>query len=185
MWYHGSKVLVPVLERRKAWAPPGAPRSEGLSAIYFSPDFSFALLSAVRCEGITVVDHDNRVAYFENLDRFDPQEEVYVYLVDPSRIPDDRKIWISKREIAVLIDRIEPDEVQRYKAAEILQYYKLFPLRRGRVYAAWFAKSGGRRIIADLIGRIRQQQMSQFRDPLWDKHDRTYTEWYRYTRPPK
>jgi hypothetical protein len=185
MWYHGSKVLVPVLERRKAWAPPGTLKAERLSAIYFTPDFPFALLSAVRCQGITLVDHDNRVAYFENLDKFDPQKEVYVYLIDPSRIPDDRKIWIGERQIAVLMDRIEPDEVRRYKAGEILQYYRLVPIRRGRIYAAWFTESGGRRIIADLMRRIHQQRTPQFRDPLWDKHDRTYTEWYRYTRPPK
>ena len=124
-WYHGSKKLVTALKRSQAWGPPGTPKEESLNMIYFTPDFAFALVSAARPEGITDVNHDERTVHFENPDKFDPEKEVYIYMVDPSKIPDDKKLWVDKWQVAVDIDEIKPDKVERHKAGEIYQYYSI------------------------------------------------------------
>jgi len=127
MWYHGSKKLVSVLKRQQAWGPPGTPEKESLNMIYFTPDFAFALVSAARPEGITEVNHNERTVHFENPDKFDPEKEVYVYIVDPSKIPDNKKIWIDKWQVAVDLDEIKPDKVEKHKSGEVSQYYSIIP----------------------------------------------------------
>lgn len=124
-WYHGSKNLFPNLIRQKAWGPTGTPKKESLNMIYLTPDFAFALVSAARPEGITEVNHNERTVHFENPDKFDPDREVYIYFVDSSKIPDDKKIWIDKWQIAVDLDEIEPDKVETHKAGEVSQYYSI------------------------------------------------------------
>lgn len=125
MWYHGSKVLVSVLKRKQAWGPPGAPKEESLNMIYLAPDFAFALVSAARPEGITEVNHKERTVHFENSDKFDPEKEVYIYMVDPSKIPDDKLCWIDRWQIGVDLDEIKPDKVETHKSGEVSQYYSI------------------------------------------------------------
>ena len=125
MYYHGSRKLVPTLKRSQAWGPHGTPKEESLNRIYFTPDFAFALVSAARPEGITDVNHNERTIHFENPDRFDPEKEVYIYAVDPSKIPDDKKLWVDERQVAVDLDEIKPDKVERHKAGEISRYYRI------------------------------------------------------------
>ena len=125
MLYHGSRGLFPALKRNQAWGPPGTPKEESLNVIYLTPDFAFALICAAGPEGITTVNHDERTAHFENSDKFEPDKEVYVYMIDPSKIPDNKKVCIDKWQIAVDIDEITPDKVERHKAGEISQYYSI------------------------------------------------------------
>jgi len=125
MLYHGTRKLVFMLKRHQAFGPPGTPREESLNMIYFTPDFGFALVSGARPEGITEVNHNERTVHFENPDKFDPEMEVYVYAIDPSKIPDDKKIRIDKWQIAVDVDEIRPDKIERHKAGEISQHYSL------------------------------------------------------------
>jgi hypothetical protein len=124
-WYHGSKSLFPNLKRQKAWGPLGTPKEESLDMIYLTPDFAFALVSAARPEGITEVNHNERTVHFENPDKFDPDREVYIYFVDSSKIPDDKKTWIDKWQVAVDLDEIKPDKVETHKAGEVSQYYSI------------------------------------------------------------
>jgi len=127
MLYHGSKALVPTLKRQKAWGPPGTPKAENLNMIYFTQDFAFALVSAARPEGITEVNHNERTVHFENPNKFEPEKEVYIYVVDPSKIPDDKKIWVDKWQVAVDLDEVTPVKVERHKAGEILNHYSIIP----------------------------------------------------------
>ena len=121
--YHGSKKLVSKLVRQKASAPFGRPNEESLNAIYLTPDFGFALACAVGPEGVTEIDYEERTIRFENPEKFNSERNVYIYFVDPSKIPDNKKIWIDTRQVAVDIDEIKPVKVERHKAGEISQYY--------------------------------------------------------------
>ena len=129
--YHGSRFLQKKLSRKQAYAPAGRPSQEGLNAIYLSPDFAFALVSGARPEGVTKVDHNNRTVHFENQEKFDPNMDVYIYVVDSSQIPDDKIIHvvingkIDNSQIAVDLDEIEPLKVERHKAGEVFQHYKI------------------------------------------------------------
>jgi len=124
-WYHGSKKLFPKLKKHKAYAPPGAPPEDGLEAIYLTPDFVFALFNAAIPPGTTKADLMNRTMCFENPDMFNPEEEIYIYIIDPSKVPDDRKKYIDEWQIVVDMDEIEPDKVETYKSAEILKYFTI------------------------------------------------------------
>ena len=129
--YHGSRFLQKKLKRQQAYAPAGRPSEEGLNAIYLTQDFAFALVSGARPEGITEVNHDDRTVHFENQDKFDSNMDVYIYVVDSSQIPEDKKIQvvingkIDNTQIAVDLDEIEPLRVERHKAGEVFQYYKV------------------------------------------------------------
>ena len=129
--YHGSTKKISKLKRQQAFAPPGRPPKEGRNAIYLTPDFAFALISGARPEGITEVNHDDRTIHFENPDKFDSNMDVYIYVVDSSQIPDDKKIQvvingkIDNTQIAVDLDELEPLRVERHKAGEVFQYYNV------------------------------------------------------------
>ncbi len=125
MWYHGSEKKLDVLKRHQAWGPPGTPSEESLNVIYFTPDFVFALVIAAGPEGINEVDYGEKTVRFENPEKFDLEKEVYVYVVDPSKIPDKRKILVDPWQIAVDMDEILPDRVEIHKAGEISNYYRI------------------------------------------------------------
>lgn len=124
-WYHGSKKLFQKLKKQKAYGPPGTPAEESLEAIYLTPDFAFALACAARPPGATRIGHIDRTVRFDNPDKFDSEKDVYIYLVDPARIPDDKKIWVDKWQVAVTLDEIEPDKVEIHKSGEISKHYRV------------------------------------------------------------
>ena len=131
--YYGSKQFFPTLKKQKAHALPGRPPEEALEAIYLTPDFIFALLSAASPPGTLKIGMNQidglgtaeRVIYFENSDQFDPDETIYIYFVDPTKIPEDKKIDIDLLQTAVIEDEITPDKVETYKAGYLLKYYHL------------------------------------------------------------
>ncbi|MFQ6049951.1 MAG: hypothetical protein ACE5J0_02850 [Candidatus Paceibacterales bacterium] len=124
-WYHGSRKLFSKLKRMKAWGPPGTPKEESLNMIYLTPDFAFALVSAARPEGITEVNHKERTVRFENPEKFNPKMDVYIYFVDSSKIPDDKKLWIDEWQVTVDMDEISPDKVEKHKADEVTKHYRI------------------------------------------------------------
>ena len=139
--YHGSKESFPKLRKHKAHAPPGRPSEEALEAIYLTPDFLFALFCAAGPPGTNKmgmtdsqkarevstdkIETVERVVSFENPDQFEPDETIYIYLVDPAKIPEDKKIYIDPLQIAVTEDEITPDKVETYKSADLWKYYRL------------------------------------------------------------
>lgn len=125
-WYHGSNRLFAEITRRKPACLSGVPKGEVLNMIYLTPDFAFALVMAARPEGITDVYNNRRMVRFENPDKIDPKREVYIYFVNPSRIPDDKKIRIDEWQVAVDLDEIMPDKVEKHEAGEFWQYYAAF-----------------------------------------------------------
>jgi len=129
-WYHGSKKSFPKLRKHKAHAPPGRPAEEALEAIYLTPDFLFALACAASPYGTNEMDLTKRVIRFENPDQFEPDQTVYIYFVDPAKIPEDRKIYIDPWQIAVTLDEITPEKVETYKSSEVLKHYCLIEVGR-------------------------------------------------------
>ena len=125
MLYHGSKKFFKKLKRRKAWGPSGTPKEESLNMIYLTPQFAFALVSAVRPLGKTEVNHNERTVRFENLDLFEPEEEVYIYVIDSAKIPGNKKTWIDEWQVAVNLDEIKPERVETHKAGEISDWYTI------------------------------------------------------------
>ena len=123
--YHGSKKLFPKLKKQKAYAPQGRPPEEALEAIYLTPDFLFALACAARPPGTSSIDMTKRLISFDNPDQFEPDETVYIYFVDFTKISDDKKIYIDPWQIAVTEDEIIPDKVETYKSADLWKYYSL------------------------------------------------------------
>ena len=122
--YHGSKNSFSKLKKRKAHAPPGKPPEEALEAIYLTPDFLFALACAARPPGTSNIDLTKRLIAFDNPDQFKPDETVYIYFVDPTKISEDKKIYIDPWQIAVMLDEIIPDKVETYKADELWKHYQ-------------------------------------------------------------
>lgn len=139
--YHGSKESFPKLRKHKAHAPPGRPPEEALEAIYLTPDFLFALFCAAGPPGtnkmgmeelialqqteINKIKTAERVVSFENPDQFDPNETIYIYFVDSTKIPEDKKIYIDPLQIAVTEDEITPDKVETYKSSALWKYHRL------------------------------------------------------------
>ena len=123
--YHGSKQSFSKLKKQKAHAPPGRPPEEALEAIYLTPDFLFAFACAARPPGTSNIDMAKRLISFDKPDQFEPEETVYIYFVDLTKISDDKKIYIDPWQIAVTEDEITPDKVEIYKAGDLWKYYRL------------------------------------------------------------
>ena len=127
--YHGSKQSFQTLKKQKAHAPQGRPPEEALEAIYLTPDFLFALACAAGPPGTSDMDLIKRLISFDNPDQFDPDETIYIYYVDLTKISDDKKIYIDPWQIAVTLDEIIPDKVETYKSSDLWKYYRLFNKR--------------------------------------------------------
>lgn len=121
--YHGSRENFTKLKRKKAWNPPGTPPEEGLSGIYLTPDFPFALVSGARPLGITTVNHRDRTIKLEN--PLNKDLIVYIYIVNSEKIPSDKLKWIDEYQAVVDLDEIEPDEVETHTAREVSKYYTI------------------------------------------------------------
>jgi len=76
-------------------------------------------------EGINEVNHGEKTVRLENPEKFDPEKEVYVYVIDPSKIPDEKKILVDQFQVAVDLDEVVPDRVEIHKAGELLQCYSI------------------------------------------------------------
>ena len=123
--YHGSKQSFAKLKKRQAHAPPGRPAEEALEAIYLTPDFLFAMACAARPPGVSNIDITNRTICFENPDQFKPNETIYIYFVDSTRISEDKKIEIDPWQVAVIEDEIRPEKVETYKSGDLLKHYRV------------------------------------------------------------
>ena len=126
--YHGSKQSFSKLRKHEAHAPPGRPPEEALEAIYLTPDFPFALFCAAVPPGTNKMGwsepDEKRVVSFENPDQFAPDETIYIYFVDATKISEDKKIYIDSLQVAVTEDEITPDKVETYKAGDLWKYHR-------------------------------------------------------------
>ncbi|MYF98957.1 hypothetical protein F4212_07445, partial [Candidatus Poribacteria bacterium] len=113
------------MKKRQALAPPGRPPEEALEAIYLTPDFLFALACAARPPGTSKIDLTKRTICFQYPDQFEPNETIYIYFVDPTKISEDKKIYIDQWQVAVTEDEITPVKVETYQSRELLKHYRV------------------------------------------------------------
>ena len=123
-WYHGSRRLFSRIEKRHPVTPDGNPKDEGFEAVYLTWDFGTALAFAAQPPGIGWIDCAKRTVRWEYPDSFDPEDEVYVYFVDLSQVPEEKVVRIDEWQVAVF-DEIEPVKMEKHKAGEVLKFYTM------------------------------------------------------------
>lgn len=131
--YHGSCRQLEVLKPHQAEAGEGvsAPEGELLKAIYLTPNREFAVAMAARLEGITNINDESKTIEFEHPELYDPEKEVYLYIVDSDSIPKENIREIDERQYAVVdIPEIRPESVETIKAGEVEKYYEIKQWRK-------------------------------------------------------
>lgn len=138
--YHGSKEKFEKLIPQQAQAGEGieVPKDELQKAIYLTPDYAFAVACAARPDGWSAIDHENGKIEFEKPEKFNPDQDIYIYWVKSENIPTDklRRVKDEKGEVienqlvALDIDELTPDMVEHKKASEIEKYFELTNLKR-------------------------------------------------------
>lgn len=126
--YHGSPHKIDRLEKRRAGAAGNVevPEGELLDAIYFTPDYGFAVACAARPEGVTQIDGEEKTIKFEHPGSFDPEQEIFIYRVDSEKIPAENLEQVDDHQYAVVgLEKITPEFVEHKKAGEVLNYYKI------------------------------------------------------------
>ena len=126
--YHGSSQEVSILKKSQAQKGEGLVVSEGelLDAVYFTPDIGFAIAVAAMPEGAAHIDDEKKTIEFENPSLFDPERKIFIYEIDSERVPKENLRQIDENQYAVIgLDEIKPEETHRFKAEEVLKYYKL------------------------------------------------------------
>ena len=131
MYYHGSKRSFTKIRRQQKVSSPDGPKVGRRNAIYLSPCLAFALFFAAKpAAGLSMMSRRKNIVYFEHLEDFDLQENVFIYIVDPSGIPEDKITRLGKFQIAVDMDEIEPVRAEVYKAGEIFQYFEVIKTKK-------------------------------------------------------
>lgn len=131
--YHGSSHKLEVLKPHQAEAGEGVlvPEEELLEAIYLTPNREFALAMAARLEGVTNINDESKTIEFEHPEFYDPEKEVYLYLVDSDSIPKENIREIDERQYAVEgLSEIKPESVEAIKIGEVEKYYELKQWRK-------------------------------------------------------
>ncbi len=125
--YHGSKYKFDSIKRRQAKSGDGVvvPEEELQNAIYFSPNYVFALAMCSMPKGLSNVDWDNMTIKTEFLEKFNPDMPVYIYEVDSEKIPSDKITILDDMQTMADIDEIKYDSIVETTASEVLKYYKL------------------------------------------------------------
>jgi hypothetical protein len=133
--YHGSKEKFEKLKPQQAQAGEGieVPQDERQEAIYLTPNYKFAVACAARPEGVSRIDDEDGKIEFENPEKFDPEQDIYIYWVNSENIPKENlkpvkndKGEIDKNQLAVVeTDELLPDFVECKKAIEVEKYYEL------------------------------------------------------------
>jgi hypothetical protein len=132
--YHGSKQKLDTIRKNQARKPGDAPvpENELLNAIYLDSDRGFAVAMAARPNGTThISDNDGeRTIEFEHPELFDPTQEVFLYEIDTTKIPQENLRQIDGHQWVIEnIDEIKPDSVENLHAEEVFKYYELRPWR--------------------------------------------------------
>ena len=131
--YHGSSQKLEVLRSHQAEAGEGVsvPEGELLDAIYLTPNREFAIAMAVKLEGVTNIADESKTIEFEHPELYDPEKEIYLYLIDSDSIPKENIREIDERQFAVVdIPEIKPESVEVMKAGEVEKYYELKQWRK-------------------------------------------------------
>jgi hypothetical protein len=133
--YHGSNSPFKKLKRFQLTNSPDKNRKERTwkrrDAIYLSPSFAFSLFFAAKpLSGTNLMSIKNRIVYFEKLNEFYPEKDIYMHIVDISDIPEDKRQWTNEYELEVLLDEITPIRIETHKAGEIFEHFEVIKDRK-------------------------------------------------------
>lgn len=124
--YHGSKEKLEKLEKRQAGSEVEVPKDELLEAIYFTPNYGFAVACGARPLGMTDIDDEQKTIKFENPDLFDPEIDVFIYRIESENVPEGHLRQIDDHQYIVEnMKEITFNNVDEMKASEVSKYYKL------------------------------------------------------------
>ncbi len=125
--YHGSKSQFKQLERKQAQKGDSeVPEDELLNAIYLTPDYGRAIAMGSFPQGNNSIDEQNHTITFGNPHLFDPNQDVYVYVIDSEKISSDNlKLGDNGYDYIVNEDKIIPSEIKKIKAREVLNFFKI------------------------------------------------------------
>lgn len=128
--YHGSERSFITLKRSQLTNSPDKDAKEKewkrRDAIYLSPSLAFALFFAAKpSSGTNMMSAKKGIVYFEKIDEIDPQKDIYIYVVNISDIPQEKRRWANNYELEVLLDEIKPIRIETHKAGEIFKHFKV------------------------------------------------------------
>lgn len=124
--YHGSKNgNLSTIKKMQAKTGEGieVPENEIKKGIYLTSRYEFALAIAIRPDGFTHIDDDNKAIEFEHPELFFPEKDVYIYEVDVSE--EYIKELDNSQYVVEHLDEIKPVAKFTHKAGEIEKYYEL------------------------------------------------------------
>lgn len=130
MLFHGNDRPFKTLKRRQLTTSPDKDKGEKewkrRNAIYLSYSFPFALFFAAKpSSGMNMMSIRKGIVYFEKLDEFDPEKDVYIHVVDISDIPPEKRKWVNEYELEVQLDKIKPVRIETHKAGEIFEHFQV------------------------------------------------------------
>ena len=77
-------------------------------------------------EGAAHIDHEAKTIEFENLDSFNPENEVYVYEFDEGKIPPENLRKVDELQYAVVgMNELVPEHQSIHKAGELTKYFEI------------------------------------------------------------
>lgn len=120
--YHGSKNnLVTIMKNQATKADSiEVPKNELLDGIYLTPDYGFALACAIRPDGVTTINNENKSIIFENPELFNPEQEVFVYEIEVDNILKENIIKIDERQCVIVgIDELNIFSKFTHKAKDV------------------------------------------------------------------
>lgn len=133
--YHRSKEKFEKLKPQQAQAGEGVevPQDERKKAIYLTPNYKFAVACAARPDGLSKIDNETGKIEFENPEKFNPEQDIYIYWVNSENIPEEKlkpvkddNGEIDENQFAVVdTEELLPDFIEQKKAIEVEKYYEL------------------------------------------------------------
>lgn len=126
--YHASTYQLSSLKPQQATkGSVDVPETELQNGIYLTPHYDFALAMGSRPENSgTRLDEVERKITFEKPELFDPNKEVFIYVVETDLLSKENVEYIDENQYIIKgLAEVIPNEVQKVKAEEILKYYEL------------------------------------------------------------
>ncbi len=126
--YHASTQELASLKPQQATkGSVDVPETELQNGVYLTPHYDFALAMGSRPENSgTRLDEVERKITFEKPELFDPNKEVFIYVVETDLLPKENVEYIDENQYIIKgLAEVIPNEVQKVKAEEILKYYEL------------------------------------------------------------
>tara|TARA_Y100000310_G_scaffold320806_1_gene377622 strand:+ start:447 stop:914 length:468 start_codon:yes stop_codon:yes gene_type:complete len=128
--YHGSNRPFKILKNDQLTNSPDKDRKERerkrRNVIYLSSSFAFALFFAAKPKlGKNMMSIKRGIVYFEKLDKLNPEEDVYIQIIDIADIPKEKRRWANEYELEVQLDEIKPVRIEIHKAGEIFEHFEV------------------------------------------------------------